>query len=302
MEIFQKIIIREEFGWNLYQNNFIKLWFSGYLTGGSSVESLLLKVTEFSNKDEINIELLSKLVRKLSGHFALIIKFSDDSCFLAVDKICSIPIFDVAKDRGCIVSNYAPYLKDSLNLNDSDIDLQSLLEISMSGFSIGNKTIYHDIKRLMAGECVFWKGGERYQSNYYTYFPWNDSVCDYDELKKDFTKVCLSTIKNLIKSVGGRQIVVPLSAGNDSRLIVSCLKKLSYENVVCFSYGRQGTYEVSASKKVAHTLGYKWIYIQDTIKEKRAFFKSTVYDDYVNSFESYASVPNLQDIYEQTKN
>ena len=293
-----QIIVREEFGWKLYQNNFIKLWFSGYLTGGSSVKLLLLEITAFSNTGDIDIDFLSKWVCKISGHFALIVKFTDDSCFLAVDKICSIPIFDVTKDKGCIVSNYAPYLKESLNLDDSNVDFQSLLEISMSGFSIGSKTIYPDVKRLMAGECVLWRGEKRYKSYYYTYFPWNDSACNYIELKDDFKKVCLTTIEKLIKSVNGRQIVVPLSAGNDSRLIVSCLKKLSYENVICLSYGRRGTYEVGASKKVARTLGYEWIYIQDTIKEKRAFFKSTIYGDYVKAFESYASVPNLQDVYE----
>ena len=118
------------------------------------------------------------------------------------------------------------------------------------------------------------------------------------EFKNQFAKVCLLTIKNLIDSVGGRQIVVPLSAGKDSRLIASCLKELSYENVVCFTYGRLGNYEVSASQKVAAELGYRWIYVQDTWREKRNFFKSGIYDLYVKEFESYASVPNVQDVYE----
>jgi asparagine synthase (glutamine-hydrolysing) len=105
-------------------------------------------------------------------------------------------------------------------------------------------------------------------------------------------------IRNLIKSVNGRQIVVPLSAGNDSRLIASGLKELRYKNVICFTYGKRGNYEVKTSKKVADLLGYKWVYIQDKISEKRAFFKSDIYNNYVKVFESYASVPNTQDIYE----
>ena len=118
------------------------------------------------------------------------------------------------------------------------------------------------------------------------------------EFKNQFAKVCLLTIKNLIDSVGGRQIVVPLSAGKDSRLIASCLKELSYENVVCFTYGRLGNYEVSTSQKIAAKLGYRWIYVQDTWREKRNFLKSGIYDLYVKEFESYASVPNVQDVYE----
>jgi len=293
-----EINIRNKFGWKLYQYSGMQLWFSGYLTSETSIQDILIELVELSYTNDINIEKLSKLVNNLSGHFAFVVKISNSSCFLAVDKICSIPIFDAVKEDKYVVSNYAPYIKKMLNLDDRNLNLQSFLEIAMSGFSIGNKTIYNSINRLMAGECVFWNHGERHKSYYYTYSPWKDSLYDYKKLKDEFTEVCLKTIKQLIKSVNGRQIVVPLSAGNDSRLIVSCLRELSYENVICFTYGRYGNYEVNTSKKVADVLGYKWIYIQDILREKRAFFKSDVYDNYIKTFESYSSVPNTQDIFE----
>ncbi len=293
-----EINIRNKFGWKLYQYSGMQLWFSGYLTSETSIQDILIELVELSYTNDINIEKLSKLVNNLSGHFAFVVKISNSSCFLAVDKICSIPIFDAVKEDKYVVSNYAPYIKKMLNLDDRNLNLQSFLEIAMSGFSIGNKTIYNGINRLMAGECVFWNHGERHKSYYYTYSPWKDSLYDYKKLKDEFTEVCLKTIKQLIKSVNGRQIVVPLSAGNDSRLIVSCLRELSYENVICFTYGRYGNYEVNTSKKVADVLGYKWIYIQDILREKRAFFKSDVYDNYIKTFESYSSVPNTQDIFE----
>ena len=291
-----KIIIREKFGWNLYEISSIKLWFSGYLTEGLTVRNLLDELILLSENP--NMETLSKWVRNISGHFSIVVQFSNDSCFLAVDKICSIPIFDVANKNKYVVSNHAPFLKSFFDISDGDTELNSLLEISMSGFTIGDKTIYRKINRLMAGECIFWDNGKRYSSFYYTYLPSRIIKCGYDELKSQFAKVCLSTIKNLIDSVNGRQIVVSLSAGRDSRLIVSCLKELSYENVVCFSYGSLGNYEVSTSRKVSSELGYKWIYVQNTWREKRIFFKSRIYNLYVKEFESYASVPNIQDIYE----
>jgi asparagine synthase (glutamine-hydrolysing) len=168
----------------------------------------------------------------------------------------------------------------------------------MSGFAIGNKTLYNNINRFSAGECVLWMRDEIYRDYYYTYIPWEIPSRNYSQLKKGLTNALLSTLRKTIDSVSGRQIVVPLSAGNDSRLIASGLKKLEYENVICFSYGRRGNYEVNTSKEVCDILGYKWIYIQDDINEKRAFFMSDVYKNYVNTFESYASVPNIQDIYE----
>jgi asparagine synthase (glutamine-hydrolysing) len=291
-----QINIREKFGWNLYEISNIKFWFNGYLTEGLTIDDLLNESVLLSQ--DLDIEKLSKWIRNISGHFSVVVQFSDDSCFLAVDKICSIPIFDAHEKNKYAVSNYAPFLKSFFSIDDSDFNLRSLLEISMSGFVIGDKTIYQRINRLMAGECVLWNRGKRDSRFYYTYFPSKAIECDYDKLKNQFAQVCLSTIRKLIDSVNGRQIVVPLSAGNDSRLIVSCLKELSYENVVCFTYGRSGNYEVSTSKRVASELGYKWIYVQDTWRDKRNFFKSDAYDSYVETFESYASVPNIQDVYE----
>ena len=258
----------------------------------------MVELEELSCNSKINIGALSRLILNMSGHFALIAKFSNDSCFLAVDKICSIPVYDAVKENRYAVSNYAPYLKKIFSMSDIDVSLKSLLEISMSGFSIGNKTIYRDINRLTAGECVLWDHGKRYKNYYYTYSPYQGSLNNYTTLKNEFKKICLESTKKLIDSVNGKQIVISLSAGNDSRLIVSCLKELSYKNVVCFTYGRRGNYEVNTSKRVAESLGYKWIYVRDSIRKKRAFFKSSIYKDYVKTFESYASVPNTQDIYE----
>ena len=167
MNTIQKIKIREGFGWKLYEINSIKIWFSGYLTNGKNIEGVLLDIASFPSMDFLNIEYLSKWLLSFSGNFAFVIKFSDDSCFLAVDKICSIPIFDVTKGNRYAVSNYAPYLKEMFDMDNSNVSLQSLLEISMSGFCIGNKSIYRDINRLMAGECIFWNHGKKYK-NYYS--------------------------------------------------------------------------------------------------------------------------------------
>ncbi len=92
-----EVNIRNEFGWNLYEDSGIQLWFSGYLTGEKTLEFIISDLVSLSNDVCINIEKLSRWVGGLSGHFALVVKLSDNSCFLAVDKICSINIFDVFK-------------------------------------------------------------------------------------------------------------------------------------------------------------------------------------------------------------
>ena len=291
-----KIKVRKKFGWGFYQKNDIKIWFSGYLTDEKNIDSIFHDAGVFLDEGNVNIESLSKWIQKFHGHFALIVQFTEELCFASVDRICSIPIYTSINSSKGIVSNHAPYLKDALEV--SEISQKASVEIAMSGFSIGNKTIYKNIQRLSAGECFVWSNGGMSNYYYYTYYPDNLYSFNNEQLKKKLSQVILSTLKDTIKSVNDRQIVIPLSAGNDSRLIASGLKHLGYENVICFAYGRRGNYEVSTSKEVASILGYKWVYIQDRIREKRRFLKSSVFKEYVDVFESYSSIPNIQEIYE----
>ncbi len=117
-------------------------------------------------------------------------------------------------------------------------------------------------------------------------------------MREEFTKNCINTFKDIKKSIKERQVVVPLSAGNDSRLIASALKEFGVKNVICVSYGRKGNFETPVSKAVAERLGYKWLFLQINMKSKRNFFKSDAYKKYVKDFESYGSIPNIQEIYE----
>ncbi len=293
----KEILIREIYGWKLYQKDSVKLWFNGYLAEERTVGDLLIESVDFAKDNDINFEKLSKWVGGLTGHFALIIDIPGSWCFSAVDRICSIPLYETESEREYIVTNYAPHLKQ----DDSNINLQSFLEISMSGYTLGKKTIYKNIDRFFAGECSLWINGSIYRDCYYTYLPYKGSIRSEQHLKSKFTDTVLSILKRTVESVKGRQIAIPLSAGNDSRLIASGLRELGQENVICFSYGRKGNYEIRTGQRVAERLGYKWVYVPDNVKLKRLFFLSEVYKRYINEFESYASVPNVQDVYEVYK-
>ena len=56
--------------------------------------------------------------------------------------------------------------------------------------------------------------------------------------------------------------LIRLSGGNDSRLIACLCKKFGLDNVTCFTYGREDSFEVAISKKVASALGYMWYFVE----------------------------------------
>lgn len=74
--------------------------------------------------------------------------------------------------------------------------------------------------------------------------------------------VLKDVFNRLISFADGRTIVVPLSGGYDSRLIVMMLKNIGYENVITFSYGRSGNTESIVSEDVARSLGVEWEFIE----------------------------------------
>lgn len=101
--------------------------------------------------------------------------------------------------------------------------------------------------------------------------------------------------KRLIKSLRGRTIVLPLSGGQDSRLIAIMLRRLGYENVICFSYGKEGNAESITSRKIADYLGYKWIFIPYTIEKWKEWYNSDLMKKYMVFGDNLTSLPHIQD-------
>ena len=289
------IIMREEFGWRLYKKDNIKLWFCGYLDD-INIEGILVKAEYIvNNLEEENI--VSNWLKTLCGHYAIVIEYKS-SIITAVDKICSIPLFISYKNNEILISNHAPLLKNKLDLDDSDLDKQAELEIAMSGYTISNKTLYRDIKRLESGEYLFITSNCFCRGFYYTYSPWKAIDRTEDQLHDELSNTLLKTFEKIKNNIGNKQVVVPLSAGNDSRLVVCGLKKVGLKNVVCFSYGRKGNFETLVSEVIAKKLGYKWVYIPDTLKDKKKFFQSKEYIEYTSAFKSFAYIHNIQEVYE----
>ena len=101
----------------------------------------------------------------------------------------------------------------------------------------------------------------------------------------------------MIEKADGRRIIVPLSAGLDSRLIASGLKEEKYDNVECFSYGLKNNYEIIAGRKISEKLQYKWNKIEVNRSDAIDFYKSAFYKKYLNEVNDGVSTPGNQDNY-----
>jgi len=276
-----KINIKEQFFWQKKTLNNLNLWFKGYCHN-KTIEELL---NDFQN---IELNKIKDYLLSLDGHFALVAQ-KKDWTIMAVDKIRSIPLF-YSKEE--INSDALNLVKDS---NLTKINQNALLSLKMSGYTINEDTLYQGLNTLISGQVVIFEPDKKPNKiTYYQYQPWK--IIKQENYQKELVQVTLNILGKMIKSLNGRQVIIPLSAGNDSRLIASGLKHLGYENVKCYSYGIKGNFEAKIAKVIADKLGYEFKFIPLSIRGEKKFYKSQEFKDYLDFADSCVSVPYFQSL------
>ena len=110
-------------------------------------------------------------------------------------------------------------------------------------------------------QCFSWSAKQRGAGaqRYYQWICTYDSESSVEELSDTFNQILLEAFERFIETLRGRQVVVALSGGVDSRLVAAILKHFKYDNVLCFTYGVIGNREAQGARKAAELLGYRWM-------------------------------------------
>ena len=270
-----------------------------YFKGIFYFNDVLLEPAElvelFLSKKDIGFRSIELILNELNGNYSLII----DTCnalYLASDRVRSIPLFYSHSINKFIVSDDANFLKEQI---ETEIDEKNIAEFLLTGYVTNKNTLFKGIKQLQAGEMlVFNKNEETLDCHFYFNFVhdnyWNLTE---QELIEKLDSIFLNVFGRLIESTKkrGLQIVVPLSGGFDSRLIVLMLKRLGIDDVICFSYGRKNDLEVKVSKKIANLLDYKWYFVEYSYKKWYECYHSQKMNEYKMYSSNLSSLPHLQD-------
>ena len=111
------------------------------------------------NRKNINNDHLQKFVNKISGHFAIII-FNSRKAFCVVDHVRSIPLFYHLNKNEIYISGNALDIFNLKSLKLKINNMQAALEIGMSGYTIGKKTLCSEIYQLQAGQLLLFDNKE----------------------------------------------------------------------------------------------------------------------------------------------
>lgn len=238
---------------------------------------------------------LREVLSTLNGFFN-VVAVGKDRCFAAVDRLRSFPLFYGTAHGELFLSDEADWVRRQVG--DIRRDTVAEREFLLTGYVTGADTLYPNVRQLQAGEYLFaHRSGGALTLRKGRYFRFQ-RMADPPELPDAFAQLdhtMVSAINRLIEVADGRTIVVPLSGGYDSRLIVALLKRLGYPNVLTFTYGRPGNREARVSQQVAESLGFEWRFVPYSNELWCEWFATPERERFFSSAHQHVSVPILQD-------
>lgn len=294
-----RILIEPGRGWCEVADGAARLWFAGHLyeparAGEAAARELLATLRR---ADAANDAAVARILRGLHGHFAFVTALDDGTVVAAVDRVQSVPLFLGQREGGTLIAARARVLAEALGVGPAEIDPDAALAFAMGGFTIGAATLYRPIRALMDGEFAICRPGDvaPAPTRYYAYRPWRAEPVARDAAARGLRETILGLLETVRDSLGGRPVVVPLSGGLDSRLMVAGLAHLGHRDVTCVSYGQPGNHEAETARRVAERLGLRWIFAPRTLADMRAYFAGEDHRDYQRFADTFQSVPTEQD-------
>src|SRR5690625_1271158 len=243
-----------------------------------------------------SVERFIAALESLNGFFALIHK-SEDKLFAATDRVRSIPLFYGQLDGLLLLSDDAGWIRQ--RLGNRLLDELAVKEFIRTGYVTGRDTLDSCVKQLQAGECLIATTRNGHTTielkRYYTFERNESNLADDQALLAELEDVILHSMTRLVQWANGRPIIVPLSGGYDSRLILSYLKKLKYPKIIAFTYGRPGNNEAKISREVARQLNVQWLFVEYSNKRWQKWFHTQERQEYFGYAHQLTSVPHIQD-------
>lgn len=234
---------------------------------------------------------LDKL-KDLNGFFSIIYKVNN-KIYLISDKVRSRPLFYCLDNSIQVSDNFYTIL----NSQNFTVNPTSKDEYLHTGYVTSYDTLVDGIYQVEAAQVVeLNEHNKAKRYNYWHFIPekrLNDNRTETDWLVS-LDKTMISIIDRLVKLADGRQIVIPLSGGYDSRAIALYLKKSGYTNILAFTFGQPHSHEVKMSKKIADSLGIEWHNIIYSRSKWLSIRDSQQFKKYIDFISSGTSVANIQ--------
>ncbi|MDD4254299.1 MAG: asparagine synthetase B family protein [Methanofollis sp.] len=239
---------------------------------------------------------LAGLLSHLNGEYVIVID-APDRVLCVVDRIRSIPIYYSEIPGKLLISDDAHALKEAMATGPDD---RRAAEFLVTGFVTGRGTLFHGIEQIQAGEFLLYDKitGKTDLYPHYCYQHGEFFPASEKQMIEQLDRVCTNIFNRLIETTveQGKHIVVPLSGGLDSRILVAMLKRLGVEDVTCFTYGIRNNRESRFGREVADALGYPWYFVEYTAAKWEEMYCSPELVEVLRYSGNLTALPHIQDM------
>lgn len=253
------------------------------LTGSSLIDFCESVIRKHSSKD---------CLAELNGFFIVIV-WVEDAIYIISDKMRTFPLFYYQENGVFFVyDNPDELLKNKANVKIKKENVDYFLAC---GYLSGSETLVEGCSVVSPASIVSFDKGrineEIYSSRTFTK---SNASKDYQEICFDITTRMAKRLKEISS---GREIVIPLSGGYDSRFIVCICKMFGISNVKCYTYGIKGSFEASVAMEVAEKLKIPIYFIESSEDKWKEIFQKDIVKEYLIYGGNIDSVAHLQDFF-----
>ncbi len=268
----------------------------------SNQKDALISLDEFghqvSNSEffDFSKKKILEMLNRETG-FARVV-FKKSQVLIAVDRVRVYPLYYSIINSILLISDNASWIRSKIA--NPEFDNEALSDFYQAGFVPGSNTLYKDIKTVQAGEYIYFELREKKwnieKTNYFSYFvAKKDKKHDHSDLDKKLDNILYDVFSDIKERHKNKTIVVPLSGGFDSRLIIHWLKRLEFKNVFCYTFGTPGNLDCIKAIEIAKKLNYPIEFIHLTAKLWHQAYKSKQYQEFKKNYSGYCSLMSSQE-------
>ncbi|MEL7423236.1 MAG: asparagine synthase C-terminal domain-containing protein [Bacteroidota bacterium] len=197
---------------------------------------------------------LVSLLKHWNGHFALL--WSKGDLHLAATDIArSIPLFWRVEPEQVTLSDHPILDPGVANV------WQASKALANAEFIPGHATLWYGWQQIQAGEILEVKGSLCYLHNYFPHRRPPSPQRTSQQWAESFHQVLENSIDRLISFAGERTIIIPLSGGYDSRVLLAALHHKGFANLKAFTYGLPDSTEVRIAREITEQLQIEWSFV-----------------------------------------
>lgn len=281
------------YAWNHKSIDNGDIWIKGFLI----INDLVLSKDKFLDYiSDLPYEKLLSLLTDADGQYIIIINKADN-LVVVEDHIRSFPVLYWTENKKIVVSD----LLTKENFKNKKIDdTQRKFFLNML-FTFDNKTLFNNVFQVPAGHVLNIDKNKITLLEYWRFHYNDEQIENMETAVARILEGYDSLFAKCVRLIGNRKVVIPLSGGYDSRLILFGLWKAGIEknNIITFTYGTN-TEDVQLSHEIAEKFGVLHYFVPYDTDLARQFYINNI-----ESFSLYAangiSTPCIQEWYAVNK-